>query len=55
MLLPLSPDTAANIFPEESGTIETLDATTDGFWMLLAASNVSVYDPSFVVRRAVRR
>ena len=50
-----SPETAANIFPEARGTIETFETEIEGLPIEVAVSKVSVEDPALVVLRAVRR
>jgi hypothetical protein len=53
--VPLSPETAANIFPEARGTIETFETAIEGLPIEVAVSKVSAEDPALVVLRAVRR
>ncbi len=54
MFVLLSPETVASMFPEASGTIATLETSTDGFPIELAPSNVSDDDPALVVLLAVK-
>jgi hypothetical protein len=54
-LVPLSPETAANIFPEARGTIETFETVIEGLPIEVAVSKVSVEEPALVVLLAVRR
>ena len=54
ILLPLSPETAANIFADASGTIATFDTVLAGLPIEVAASKLRVDDPALVVRLAVR-
>ena len=53
--MPLSPETAASIFPLDVGTIAAFDTDTEGFPSELAGSKIRVWEPLFVVRRIVKR